>query len=385
MKRIVLLICLLFPLVVFGDNLKFGSNYFDCQNFQTKGIISSGSGSVNYCIKAKCDGGHWQTQKLFVRGNTVSCSNGNQDYYQYVISSGCNEYQGTCSNSSETYCGITYAYDCNKASDGSIYVPRGTTKTTSTTTKRRNTTTSKRLNTTKTTKTTSTTTTTTTTTVQVKDNNAFLSKLEVKGYTINFYKEKLSYEIVIDKTVNKIDIEYETDSDKASVSIRNNNPISVIDPIIITVTAEDGSTKDYTIKLTYKSISNNINIKSLTIDNHDLKFDNNSKNYDVVIKEDEKSLNFNIELEDENATYEIDNNNDLVNGSVIKVRVIAEDLTETTYNFNIIKEVVSVPKKKSNFLTLILIFIILGIIGVVAFKFIKNIIPAKADEKYDYE
>ena len=102
MKKLVLLICLLFPLTVFGANLKFGSNYFDCTNFQTKGIISSGSGSVNYCIKAKCDGGQWQTQQLFVRGNTVSCSNGNENYYQYVISSGCNDYQGTCSNNTET-------------------------------------------------------------------------------------------------------------------------------------------------------------------------------------------------------------------------------------------------------------------------------------------
>ena len=32
-----------------------------------------------------------------------------------------------------------------------------------------------------------------------------------------------------------------------------------------------------------------------------------------------------------------------------------------------------------------LIFLILGIIGVVVFKFIRNILPAKADEKYDYE
>ena len=207
MKKIILLICLLFPLTVFGANLKFGSNYFDCTNFQTKGIISSGSGSINYCIKAKCDKGQWQTQKLFVRGNTVSCSNGNEDYYQYVISSGCNDYQGACSNSSETYCGITYAYDCDKVSDGSIYIPKKTTTkptTKKTKTTKRTTTTTKR----RTTKPNNATTTTTTTTAPVKDSNAFLKSLTIEGYTINFYKEQLTYEIVIDKTVNKIDIKY---------------------------------------------------------------------------------------------------------------------------------------------------------------------------------
>lgn len=388
MKKLVLLICLLFPLTVFGANLKFGSNYFDCQNFQSKGIISSGSGSVNYCIKAKCSGGQWQTQKLFVRGNTVSCSNGNEDYYQYIISSGCNEYQGTCSNSTETYCGITYAYDCNKVSDGSIYIPKKTTTTTTSTTKKTNTT--KRTTTTtkrRTTKpnNTTTTTTTTTTTAPVKDSNAFLKSLTIEGYTINFYKEQLTYEIVIDKTVNKIDIKYETESDKATVNVRNNDPISIINPIIITVTAEDGSIKDYTINLTYKALSNNINIKKITIENYNLDFDNNKQNYDVVVKQDTKSLIFNIELEDENATYEINDNNDLANGSIVTVKVKAEDLTEKTFYFNIIKETAVVPKKKSNFFTILLIFLILGIIGVVVFKFIRNILPAKADEKYDYE
>lgn len=378
MKKLVLLICLLFPLTVFGANLKFGSNYFDCTNFQTKGIISSGSGSVNYCIKAKCDGGQWQTQRLFVRGNTVSCSNGNENYYQYVISSGCNDYQGTCSNNTETYCGITYAYDCNKVIDGSIYIPKKPTtsnRRTSTTKKRKTT----RPNITK------TTTTTTTTTIPVKDSNAFLKNLTIKGYNINFYKEQLTYEIVIDKSVNKVDVEYETESDKAIANVRNNDPISIINPIIITVTAEDGSIKDYTINLTYKALSNNINVKNLTIENYDIDFDNNKQNYDVVVNQDTKSLNFNIELEDENAKYEIQDNNDLVNGSVIKIRVIAENLTETTYNFNIIKETTTVPKKKNNFFTILLIFLILGIIGVVVFKFIRNILPAKADEKYDYE
>ena len=382
MKKLVLLICLLFPLTVFGANLKFGSNYFDCTNFQTKGIISSGSGSVNYCIKAKCDGGQWQTQQLFVRGNTVSCSNGNENYYQYVISSGCNDYQGTCSNNTETYCGITYAYDCNKVIDGSIYIPKK--PTTKPTTSNRRTSTTKKRNTTRP-NITKTTTTTTTTTIPVKDSNAFLKNLTIKGYNINFYKEQLTYEIVIDKSVNKVDVEYETESDKAIANVRNNDPISIINPIIITVTAEDGSIKDYTINLTYKALLNNINVKNLTIENYDIDFDNNKQNYDVVVNQETKSLNFNIELEDENEKYEIQDNNDLVNGSVIKIRVIAENLTETTYNFNIIKETTTVPKKKNNFFTILLIFLILGIIGVVVFKFIRNILPAKADEKYDYE
>lgn len=384
MKKLVLLICLLFPFYVFADNLKFGDNYFDCQRFQSNGITTSGSGQFNYCIKASCSNGYWQTKELFIRGEGITCSNGNTSFYKYIISSGCNEYQNVCtSTGSYAYCGITYAFDCSRAADGSVYVPRNTTTTP--TTKR---TTTKKTTTKRTTTkrpSSGTTTTTTTTTVPVKDNNSFLSSLTINGYEINFYKEKLSYEIVINKDVKKLDISYETDSDKATAVIKNNDPISVDNPITITVTAEDGTSKDYTIKLTYKALSNNVNIKKITIDNHDFVFDNNNQNYDIVLKEDEQSLVFNIELEDENARYEIENNRDLVNGSVIDIKVIAEDETETTYKFNIIKETIVTPKKSNGVFRILLILIVFGVIGFVAFKFIRNIMPAKEDKKYDYE
>ena len=379
MKKLVLLICLLFPLTVFGATYNSAAECF--RDFGSTNITANGTGTYNYCIQASCTNGKWQ-QSFAQNKNTLVCANGNTDFWYNTIADGCSDFKAgsTCpSNNEKKYCGIKVEYDCNKINNGSIYVSRKTTRPsiskTTTTTRRRTTKPSI----------TKTTTTTTTTTVPIKDNNSYLKNLTVKGYEINFYKEKLSYEIVIDKSVNKLEIEYETDSDKATASIRNNDPINVINPIIITVTAEDGSTKDYTIKLTYKALSNNINIKKLTIENHNFEFDSTNKNYDIVISENEKNLNFNIELEDENAKYEIQDNNDLVNGSVIKIKVIAENLTETTYNFNIIKETTTVPKKKNNFFTILLIFLILGIIGVVVFKFIRNILPAKADEKYDYE
>lgn len=380
MKKLVLLICLLFPFYVFADNLKFGTNYAACIDFQSKKIITSGAGKFNYCNQVKCENGFCAPYKYFKGANdsseTIVCSNGNKNYWSYE-ETGCTDYLNPSGD--KKYCGSIVHFDCSKAADGSKYSPSNTT--TSKTTKRATT----KRTTTKRPSSGTTTTTTTTTTVPIKDNNSFLSSLTVKGYEINFYKEKLSYEIVIDKDVKKLDISYETDSDKATAVIKNNVPISVDNPITITVTAEDGTFKDYTINLTYKALSNNINVKNLTIENYDIDFDNNKQNYDVVVNQDTKSLNFNIELEDENAKYEIQDNNDLVNGSVIKIRVIAENLTETTYNFNIIKETTTVPKKKNNFFTILLIFLILGIIGVVVFKFIRNILPAKADEKYDYE
>ena len=41
MKKLVLLICLLFPFYVFADNLKFGTNYAACIDFQSKKISNN--------------------------------------------------------------------------------------------------------------------------------------------------------------------------------------------------------------------------------------------------------------------------------------------------------------------------------------------------------
>lgn len=385
MKKIFIFCSLLFPIFVNANSMDFGSSLQECLSFDSKNVTASGTGTHNYCIKETCSNGVWQSSFTFNR-NTLVCSNGNTDFYYYTISSGCTNYVGTCStNNSINYCGIVVGYDCNKINNGSIYVPK-TTSTTSKTyvppTIKPTTKTTKRTNTTKTTQKTTTTTTTTTTTMPVKDSNSYLKSLKVEGYSFEFIKEQLSYEIVVEKDIKNLDITYETESDKASVTISNNQNIDINKPIIIKVTAEDGSIKDYTIDLKLKNLSNNTNV-NITISNYDFAFDQSQYEYDLKINKEDTVLVFNIDLEDNNATYEVEGNSDLKDGSKIYVKIIAEDETSNLYTFNIIKD--AEVKKKSNAPIVILIILLLGIMGVVAFKFIRRIIPAKEDEKYDYE
>lgn len=387
MKKILFILVLLFPMIVFADTLKF-NNYQQCFNFQSGNLTANGTGEYKYCMKAKCENQVWQSSFLYNK-NTLVCANGNTDFYYYVVSSGCSDYVGTCNtNNSLNYCGMVVRYDCNKINNGSIYVSKRTTtssKYTAPTLKPTTKTTSRR-----TTNNVTTNPTTTTTTVPVtepiRDNNNYLKSLNVKGYSIKFNKEDLSYNLVIDRSVDNLEIEYETESDKATVIVTNDKNINIDNPVIISVTAEDGTKKDYTISLSYKKLSSNTNVKKMTIDNYEFIFEQTKHDYDLIIKNEDSSLVYNIELEDENALYEIEGNNDLVNGSKIIVKIVAEDGTESDYNFNIIKESITKPsKKKNSVLITILIIIILAIIGFVAFKFIRNILPAKKDEKYDYE
>ena len=60
------------------------------------------------------------------------------------------------------------------------------------------------------------------------------------------------------------------------------------------------------------------------------------------------------------------------------IKVTAEDETTTDY-------IITIKKGGSNIIVIILIIIVLGIAGVVGFKLIRNLIPAKEDENYDYE
>ena len=396
MKRILLIIAFMFPTIVFAASYNTDvnvSNYYECFALQEENKSATGTGYFAYCIRTKCENGVWQSYYLFNK-NTLACANGNTDIYTYEVRYSCGEYKGACSQAGEEhYCGKLIGYDCNKTNNGSIYVPSSTTKfnpptvQTSTLKPYTTTTTKKRTTTRKSTTTKKPTTTTTTTTQAPKDNNSFLKTLDVVNHHIEFNKEILSYEIIIEKDEKSLDVKYEAESYKAIATIQNNENIDITKPIIVKVTAEDGTFKEYTINAKYREISSNKNVKNITVDSYDLGFDSTKFEYDLVIKSSETELTINVELEDEKTKYEINGNSNLENGSVITIDVKAEDESSITYKINIIKEVDIVPKKSGvgKVITTIIILILLGVIGVVAFKFIRNILPAKADENYDYE
>ena len=390
-KKVFFLVLLIFIFPnVYANNI-----YQECIDAQDSNISATGTGDFSFCMKAKCINGVWQTYYWFGE-DIFKCANGNKDYYYYIKSgSTCHQYIGSCSTDNVTYCIKKIGYDCDKTSNSSIYIPSSSpiTQRPSTQTPiippttKKPPTTNKPVTTKKPTTTKKPPTTTTTTTQAPKDNNSFLKTLDVVNHHIEFNKEILSYEIIIEKDEKSLDVKYEAESDKAIANIQNNENIDITKPIIVKVTAEDGTFKEYTINAKYREISSNKNVKNITVDSYDLGFDSTKFEYDLVINSSETELTINVELEDEKTKYEINGNSNLENGSVITIDVKAEDESSITYKINIIKEVEIVPKKSGvgKVITTIIILILLGVIGVVAFKFIRNILPAKADENYDYE
>jgi len=97
-----------------------------------------------------------------------------------------------------------------------------------------------------------------------------------------------------------------------------------------TTRAADGNTNN--------SSGTRVFIKNLEIEGHEIDFDSQIFNYRLALNPDETYLTFNIELEEDDATYRIEGNEDLSNNSIVRIIVTSSDGREITYQIRIISE-----------------------------------------------
>ena len=77
-----------------------------------------------------------------------------------------------------------------------------------------------------------------------------IKSLKIKGYDIDFDQNTYEYSIKVKNSVKSLDLTIELNDEKASYTVEGNEKFKVGEnTVIITVTAEDGSTKTYTIKV----------------------------------------------------------------------------------------------------------------------------------------
>lgn len=82
----------------------------------------------------------------------------------------------------------------------------------------------------------------------VKSNNTYLKSLSISNYNINFSKEITDYTLNIKKDINSLDVNVATEDSKATYKIIGANDLKANNnKILIEVTAEDGSKKNYSI------------------------------------------------------------------------------------------------------------------------------------------
>lgn len=174
-----------------------------------------------------------------------------------------------------------------------------------------------------------------------RSSNNYLKNLNISNGEFKFDKKVNEYAVTVKNEVENINVTGEVEDSKSKVTGLGNYKLKEgINNITIKVTAETGSVRKYTLKVT-RIVKNNTvipnnNLKSLTINNYQINFDKNVVLYNITI-EDEKSLEFNYETESADSSVVINGNENLKNGSVITVKVTAIDGSTKEYKFNISK------------------------------------------------
>lgn len=129
-------------------------------------------------------------------------------------------------------------------------------------------------------------TTTNTTPTKKKSTNNYLSSLTIEGYTLDkeFKKDETEYSIMVENDVNKIKINAQLDDSSATVTgIGEVEVKEEINKLEIKVTAEDGSTRIYTLNVTVKEldpIEVTINKKKYTVIRKEGVIENIPENYE---------------------------------------------------------------------------------------------------------
>ena len=223
-------------------------------------------------------------------------------------------------------------------------------------------------------------TTTATTITAKKSNNANLEKILVNGKAIDdFDKDTKIYNVKVDYDVKKATVKAVAEDENATVKVEGESKLEVGEnEFTISVTSEDNTTKNYKVIITREEEEkiNSSKLKNIKVDGYKLDFDKKSKTFYLKIDSDDTELDIIATPEDKEATVKIDGNEDLEDGSIIKITVTSSDEeSKTVYK-------IIIEKKDTNPVPFIIIgIIVLVLVGVGIFIFIQNKKKEKEDKK----
>ncbi len=198
--------------------------------------------------------------------------------------------------------------------------------------------------------------------------NNTLKEIAINNEKLTLSKNEFLYYYTVSNDVETVNIKALATDSNAKVEIDEPSTLQVGEnEIVISVTAPNGDVVRYTIVVTREQqLSNDAKLSNLEIVGYKISFDKDTAYYDLKIKDDDY-LELIYETEDENATVTVEGNKNLVNGSIIKLNVKAEDGTVGRYFINIEKE-----GKKSNFILFVIIFLIIILTTIVILLIKKN-------------
>jgi hypothetical protein len=176
--------------------------------------------------------------------------------------------------------------------------------------------------------------------VPPRSTNNYLAGLETNAGTINFNKSTLSYTLIVDNNVTSASITGSVEDPKSSVSGLGNKTLKVYsNPFNITVTAENGATRRYTLNIIRRdesgnagALSTNNALNTLIVDVCSLSFDSEKLEYTCEVDNLVEAYKVSATLKDTKSTLDIDAPEKLSLGdNVITIKVTAESGDVRTY------------------------------------------------------
>lgn len=211
-----------------------------------------------------------------------------------------------------------------------------------------------------------TTAKTTTVTTKAKSDNNYLESITVNGEQVeSFEKSKTKYFVEVENKVKKATIKATSEDDTATVTIDGPKVLEVGDnEYTISVKSESNTTKFYKVIVTRKDEeeSSNTDIKSIKIRGYHLNFDKNSKTFYLNIKKEDTELDITVNTKDKKANYDIEGNENLEDGSVVKIVVTAQNGDTDTYRIIIQKESTNIIPYIIGVAILIIIIVIIVVV-----------------------
>lgn len=234
----------------------------------------------------------------------------------------------------------------------------------------------------------------------IKETNITASLIELfdekdNNINFNFKNDVYEYNLELAPNIKTINTKVTLDNKDYELIKGYGNQVVNIEKganiIFIKVKDSTGDIKTYIINITKLLFnkSSNSYLKNIIIDGYNIKFNKRIKQYNLVIKKSDHKLDINAIPEDNSAVVNIIGNEDLKDGSIIKIIVKADNESKITYQLHI-------TNKNNSFISYI-IYIIIGIllfglifrIFVRVKKFIINYISNKkkkiANDKNKYQ
>ncbi|MBS2099619.1 cadherin-like beta sandwich domain-containing protein, partial [Carboxylicivirga linearis] len=180
--------------------------------------------------------------------------------------------------------------------------------------------------------------------ITVLSNDATLSAINIDGVLIaDFDAATTSYDIIVPAGTSGTTVSASVNDPKSSLAITDNGTIDLTSgsaTVEITVTAEDATTKTYTVNITVEVLSDDATLSAINVDGSLITgFSANTTSYNITVAAGTTSATITASTNDSNASLVIPNNGvvDLTSGSgSVSITVTAEDATELTYTVNII-------------------------------------------------